>query len=157
MTDNSKQYDGLGVAIEPGDIIYHAPQKGTGGIAQVVAVFPSGRITVKTAVMVNVYAYELGAPQVEVARRLPKKDVGGTLITEVVKGAYGGNNWRYVYEDVQVMEDDRTVVGHRWVWVKSQCAEYSRLVLRKNSTGAMTSALYEAVWINWDAEVPFAD
>lgn len=148
-----QQVDGLGVPIEVGDIVYHAPQKGTGGIALVHKVFPSGRITVKWPFKVAVHAYEQGAPQIPATRTRRKVDADGNPVTVPYINHWGLARSTQEWEEYETLVDDYTVVGHRYEWALTQCAEYSRLVLRKGD-GRITDELTREIALDYSAEVP---
>ncbi|WP_326792024.1 hypothetical protein OHA79_09490 [Streptomyces sp. NBC_00841] len=148
-----QQTDGLGVVIEVGDVVYHAPQKGTGSIALVHKVFPSGRITVKWPMRVAVHAYEQGAPQVPATRTRRKVDADGNPVMVSRTDHWGRTRSTQEWENYETLVDDYTVVGHRYVWALTQCAEYSRLVLRK-ADGRTTDELMRELATDYTAEVP---
>lgn len=153
MSDQSKQYDSFGVLIEVGDIIFSAPKGGKGHIARVEKIFPSGHVTIKWPHKVDIYAYERGAPKIPRKGTRVKVGEDGMYVREEPRLGYGGGYRPYVYEEYEYEADDYTTVGHRWKWVKTECAWYARVILWKKD-GTHLSAFSDGVTLDYNAEVP---
>ena len=133
--------DVFGVEVEVGDIVFSAPRhkySGSPSVGQVTGVFDSGRVTIKLPYKKSIYAYERGAPQVDVEsyRYGPELDENGQVVYEEWTDYYGRKQSRvkqtrqpYTYKS-----KDYTVVDHEWVWVKRQAADVTLIVLRKGGS-----------------------
>ena len=155
--------DALGVTIEPGDIIMSASKGAVFKIGRVETVAAkSGRIGMKFAEKVSVFAYERGAPDIETKSTRVKRDENGAAVYKDggPPPATGGYRYGYatprrevVYEDYTYFRKDYTKVDTRWRWKREQAAWSSVLVLRKHdSTG--TAELYKLMGLDYDGTTP---
>ena len=152
--------DKLGVEIEVGDLVVSAASKAYGNfkIGRVEKVFPSGRVTMKYANKVNVYAYEEGAPDIPTKGTRAKRDENGRVVTaDDSRGIkdYRGKPWRVaVREEYEYLQKDYTVVGHKWQWIREQAAENHILVLRKVGPEEGLNELHKRLNLDYDKEIP---
>lgn len=141
----AERKDGLGEVVEVGDIVASSA-KGSGmmEIGRVEKVHPSGRVIMKYAQKVSIYAWEQGAPTI------PRSGFRRT-------GRYALNTLGHQqaeYEQYDYEVNDYTVVGHRWQWVKTQAADLALMVLVKASTGVTPEGLCGLKGMDYDAETP---
>ncbi len=156
--------DIFGVEVEVGDIVFSAPQGGgynSGEVGQVSGVFESGRVTIKYPTSRAIYAYEEGAPDVEV-------DTNGYLYNEdgtpkmVERKRYDGSV--YTTQDwgpMKVMRPDYTVVRREPYWARKQAADITLVVLKKRGQEAKTledlfklNGLAKGIDLDYDAPAP---
>lgn len=148
---SKKQTDDFGVEIEVGDIILSSPQNSKAAIGRVERVSSSGRITIKHKIERAIHAYERGAPDIPYEAERAKRDERGRPVET------GRNHWGsvYAYEKYTAYRKDYTVVGRREEWVKTQCAEISRIVLRKSGHTMLDTLdmVKNLIHLDYDAEL----
>lgn len=119
----------------------------------------SGRIGMKFAEQVSVYAYEQGAPDIETKSTRVKKDEQGNVVYQDggppprATGWYRGPYRNPVYEEYTYFRKDYTKVGSRWKWKKEQAAWTSVLVLRKHDWSGL-GKLHELMNLDYDEPSP---
>lgn len=133
--------DALGVEVEVGDLCLSCPRGKYASkpfVGKVTNVSETGRVTLKSPLKVDIYAYQRGAPEIEKTgqRWGPVKDEQGNTVMEDYQTPYGKTYKRakYEYTPYTYMAKDYTVVAHEWTWVKSQGADINLFVLRKGNT-----------------------
>lgn len=148
--------DALGVEVEVGDIIFSSPKGGRGEVGKVVKVHDSGRITIKIPCKSTIYAFQRGAPKIEREGVRIKQESDGRYAYEEYVGPNGRTYRRTVYEKYTYMENDYTTVGHEWTWIKTQAADISILVLRKQKR-PLSIALLNALAMDYETDAPQLD
>jgi hypothetical protein len=152
--------DALGVDIEVGDIIMSASKGAVFKIGRVETVAAkSGRIGMKFAEKVSVFAYERGAPDIETKGTRVKRDENGNAVYEDGGPPDTYNRFRlssyrpYAYEDYTYFRKDYTKVDTRWRWKKEQAAWSSVLVLRKHDWTGL-GELHKLMNLDYDGTTP---
>lgn len=152
--------DALGVTIEVGDIIMSASKGAVFKIGRVETVAEkSGRIGMKFAEEVPIFAYERGAPDIETKSNRIKRDEQGQLVYEdggpppVGYQSYRQPYRKVAYEDYTYFRKDYTKVDTRWRWKKEQAAWSSVLVLRKHDWSGL-GELHKLMDVDYDAPSP---
>jgi hypothetical protein len=151
--------DSLGETIDVGDIIMSASKGMVFKIGRVETISEkSGRIGMKLAVEIPIYAYERGAPDIETKGTRIKRDVNGNVVYKgnlpSTSGRYGYSSYREaVYEEYTYFRKDYTKVGSRWKWKKEQAAWSSLLILRKHDSSELKE-LQKFTNLDYDAFTP---
>lgn len=154
--------DALGVTIEVGDIIMSASKGAVFKIGRVETVAEkSGRIGMKFAEKVSVFAYERGAPDIETKGTRVKRDEDGQAVYEDggppprpgYYQSYRQPHRNVVYEEYTYFRKDYTKVDTRWRWKKEQAAWSSVLVLQKHDT-AEVAELKKLLNLDYDEPTP---
>ena len=152
--------DALGVTIEVGDIIMSASKGAVFKIGRVETVSEkSGRIGMKFSEEVNVYAHELGAPDIETkGNRVKKDDQGRPMYEDGKPPPQMGYTYRQpyrnvLYEEYTYFRKDYTKVATRLRWRREQAAWTSVLVLQKHDT-AEVAELKKLLNLDYDAPTP---
>lgn len=156
--------DVFGVEVEVGDIVLSAP-KGGGykdvEVGQVSGVFESGRVSIKIPTSIPTYAYEEGAPDVEVPCYGYLFNEDGTPKMVERRNYSGGIYMSQEWGPTTRMSRDYTVVRREWKWMRKQAADINLIVLKKRGQDARTldevfgmNELGKAVMMDYDAPVP---
>jgi len=153
--------DALGVTIEVGDIIMSASKGAVFKIGRVETVAAkSGRIGMKFAEKVSVFAYERGAPDIETKGTRVKRDENGAAMYEdggpppsTGGYRYGYSSRRVAYEEYTYFRKDYTKVDTRWRWKREQAAWSSVLVLRKHDWTGL-GELHKLMNLDYDEPTP---
>jgi hypothetical protein len=149
--------DALGVTIEKGDIIMSASKGAVFKLGRVETVAAkSGRIGMKFAEQVNVFAYERGAPDIETKGTRVKRDENGAAVYKdggpPPRWSHIGPRREVVYEEYTYFRKDYTKVDTRWRWKKEQAAWSSVLVLRKHA--GVLDELHNLMNLDYDEPTP---
>lgn len=152
--------DALGVDIEVGDIIMSASKGAVFKIGRVETVAEkSGRVGMRFAEEIAVYACDRGAPDIETKGTRIKRDEQGRPVYK--DGGPPPSNiyttrqrFREVeYEEYTYFRKDYTKVDTRWRWKKEQAAWSSVLVLQKHDA-AEVAELKKLIQLDYDAPTP---
>lgn len=159
MSDQ-KIKDGMGQEIRVGDILLSASKTGNIKIGRVERMFPSGRITIKYADKINIYAYEEGAPDIPYQSTRAKRDANGEVI--YMDHPSGYKDWRgvpykqAVQEEYTAYKKDHTVVGRRWRWKQEEAAHYARFVVKSTEDHPLFN-LDQFLGLDYEADAPELD
>lgn len=159
MSDQ-KIKDGVGQEIHVGDILLSASKTGNIKIGRVERIFPSGRITIKYAEKINIYAYERGAEDIPYQTTRAKRDANGDVV--YMDHPSGHKDWRGVTYKVAVLEEctayrrDYTVVDRRWRWKQEEAAHYARFVVKSTEDHPLFN-LDQFLGLDYEADAPNLD
>lgn len=160
----SDRKDALGVKVEVGDLCLSCPKHKYASrpfVGKVTNVSETGRVTLKSPLKTNIYAYQRGAPDIEKSstRWVVEKDENGNPMYD--NRPYGGRTPRYIQEPYTYMTKDYTVVANEWVWVKSQGADINLFVLRKGDADVAnaedilgTGLIRDGLSLNYETDKP---
>jgi hypothetical protein len=151
--------DVFGIEVEVGDIVFSAPNHKYSSkpeVGKVCGVFDSGRVTIKVPASKAVYAYQEGAPEVEVEST--------RWVTDDSAEPDRWGRKPYKQEPYTYKSKDYTVVRRVPYWLKKQAADITLVVLRKNGQEGKSleellnlSEMRKALNMNYEADAPELD